>query len=202
MQNDVKRQIFLVDDEPEVLKVLSTALKDLTSGVSLNCFTSPPESLEKLTQTGCDLFITDLDMPEMDGIDLLKTVKKMNPRIPVLVITGYADVPLAVKAIKAGASEFLEKPLETESFRTIVKKYLNRSVSAHPLAKLPLSQAEQKVLKLVLKGYSSKEIANHLYRSIRTIEDHRSHIMHKLEAHNLVELIKRAIKMGLFDPEE
>ena len=143
------------------------------------------------------MLVTDVKMPEMDGISLLKEAKRIAPWLPVLVITGYGDVPLAVKAMRVGAADFIEKPLHKETFLRKIEPMLRQGAFPDPYMGKPLTRTELKVLKMVVSGMSSKEIAGVLGRSIRTIEDHRSHIMRKLGVHNLIELVERAIQMGL-----
>lgn len=113
-----------------------------------------------------------------------------------MVISGYGDVPTAVEAVKAGAVDFLEKPLDKKSFIRKVKSILSENGNHKPLGK-PLTQSEQRVLKLVLDGKSNREIAGLLSRSQRTIEAHRGHVMQKLGAESVVDLVRRAAMMGL-----
>ena len=141
-------------------------------------------------------------MPEKDGIELLTDVKHLAPWVPVLMITGYGDIPTAVKAMKAGAVDFIEKPLDKKNFVRKIKSILKKNVSAHPDLGNSLTRAEKKILQLVIKGMSNKEIAVLLHRSSRTIEVHRAHIMHKLGVDNLVDLVKRVASMGLVDLKE
>jgi len=147
----------------------------------------------------CDLLITDVKMPEMDGIELLIEAKRIIPSLSVLVITGYGDIPMAIRALKAGASDFIEKPLDRQSFLLVVESILKRTTLAEPVVGKLLTRTEMKVLRLILDGKSNKKIARLLHRSVRTIEDHRSHIFHKFGVDNLVDLVKRAAEMGLVD---
>ena len=134
----------------------------------------------------------------MDGIELTREIKHRSPWIPVLILTGYGDVPTAVEAIKAGAADFIEKPLDKQSFVRKVKALLPENGN-HKHWGEPLTQSEQRVLKLVIDGKSNEEIASLLNRSKRTIEVHRAHVMHKLGANSLVDLVKRATAMGLVE---
>jgi FixJ family two-component response regulator len=110
---------------------------------------------------------------------------------------------MAVKAVKAGAIDFIEKPLEKETFLLKVKSILKEYASAHRPRGKPLTKNETGILKLIIEGKSNREIAQLLHRSIRTVEVHRSRVMQKLGADNLVDLIKTAVTLGLVDmPEE
>lgn len=200
MTNKGKKQVFFVDDEPSVCRAASKTLKRFGSEVS--CFDNAADCLEQLRLQSCDLLITDVKMPGMDGIELVCKAKRLIPWLPVLVVTGYGDIPLAVRAIKAGATNFIEKPLETRSFLGAVELTLERHSYFDRLLGKTISKAEKKVLRLLLDGKSNKEIAHTLHRSIRTVEVHRRNIMRKLDVDNLVALVKRVAAMGLFNPTE
>jgi len=191
-------RIFFVDDEPKVRKIVARTLEGLGSKVS--CFRRAADCLERLRRKSCDLLITDVKMPEMDGIELLIEAKKLVPWMPVLVITGYGDIPLAVKAIKAGAVDFIEKPFDRQAFILTVESALKRVTPTDPLLGKSLTRAEVKVLHLILAGKNNREIASLLNRSKRTVEVHRSRIMRKVGADNLVSLVKRATVLGLIEP--
>jgi len=135
----------------------------------------------------------------MDGIELLTEAKCIIPLLPVLVITGYGNIPMAVRVMKAGASDFIEKPLDREGFLSTVKSLLKPNISDKPSVRKPLTNTELKVLYLILEGKNNKEIAQLRHRSVRTIEDQRYTIMSKLGADNLIELVKKAATMGLFE---
>jgi two-component system response regulator FixJ len=185
-----------VDDEPGVLKAVSRTLEQ--AGLEVTCFTRAAECLEKLTSQTCDLLITDVKMPDMSGMELLQEARHLAPWLPVLVITGYGDIPMAVTAVRNGAVDFIEKPLEKESFLQKVKSILAKSLGADSLKGKPLTRTEMRILKLVYHGKNNKEIARAFGRSVRTVEDHRRHIMRKLDVHSPVELAKRVTEMGLF----
>jgi FixJ family two-component response regulator len=129
-------------------------------------------------------------------------IKHIRPMLPVILITGYGDVPTAVKAMQNGADEFIEKPINRETLIAKVHKVLSYYEGQYPGKVKDLTKTECLVLKLIVEGMSNKEIAHKLYRSTRTIEDHRNHIMHKLGVHNLVDLVKVAMKMQVSDLEK
>lgn len=195
MTRKLRQQVFFVDDEPNVRKVVAKTLARL--GVEVTCFASGAACLEQLASQACDLLITDFKMPKMDGIALLRKAKRIAPWMPVLIVTGYGDVPLAVKAMRIGAADFIEKPLHKETLLRKVEPMLKRSAMSDPYQGRALTQTELKVLKMIVGGKSNKEIAQVFGRALRTVEDHRNHIMRKLDTHNLIELVERAIQMGL-----
>jgi two-component system response regulator FixJ len=195
--SNIKQRIFFVDDEPEVLKMVGRTLEQ--AGYNVSCFSRAADCIKQLRYQTCALLITDVKMPEMDGIELLSEAKRIIPLLPVLVITGYGDIPMAVRALKLGASDFVEKPLDREGFLSTVELILRRIVPADSLLNKTLTKTEIKILRLILGGKSNKEIARLRHRSIRTVESQRSHIMRKLGADNLVDLLKRTAAMGLFE---
>jgi FixJ family two-component response regulator len=197
MRRVTKQQIFVVDDEPNVRKVVARTLEKL--GVEVRCFAGAAGCLRQLACEKCDLLITDVRMPKMDGIKLLAAAKRIAPWLPVLVITGYGDIALAVRAMRNGAADFIEKPLRKKTLCRKVESILKWNSPPDSYKGKPLTRVELKVLRLTAHGKSSKEIAQLLDRSIRTIEDHRSHIMRKLAARNVVEMVERAIQMGLVE---
>ena len=120
-----KPQIFLVDDEPGVLKGMARALRPLKCQIS--CFSDPFACLDKLQVSKCDLLVTDVRMSGMDGIELLIEVKRMIPELPVLIITGYSNVEVAVRALRNGAADFIEKPVKREFFLNLVQWTLEKN---------------------------------------------------------------------------
>lgn len=189
------QHIFVVDDELAVCKSVSQTLQ--RSGYTVSCFVDADHCLQQLQSQSCDLLITDVRMPGMDGIELVRRAKRIVPWLPILVITGYGDIQMAVKAVKAGAAEFIEKPLQKQSFLATVQTILKQQDLKNLLKGKSLSKKELSILHLILQGRSNKEIAQTLHRSIRTVEDHRRYIMRKLNVDNVVDLVKRAAMMGL-----
>jgi two-component system response regulator FixJ len=197
MENIAKKHIYFLDDEPTIREVVRETLED--SSFKVTCFGTPIECLTRLHSAKCDLLITDLKMPGKNGIELLTDIKHLAPWIPVLMITGYGDIPTAVKAMKAGAVDFIEKPLDKKNLVRKVRSILQKNASTNPDLGNSLTRTEMRILHLVVQGKSNKQIGNLFHRSARTIEVHRAHIMHKLGVDNLVDLIRRVASMGLVD---
>ena len=194
--------IFLVDDEAGILKIVRLTLEEeLPCYVS--CFDNAADCLEALKdeQRGCSLLITDIKMPGMDGMTLLAKTRQLRPLLPILIITGHGDVPMAVKALKVGALDFIEKPLDEQVLLPVVEAALKRNASTEDLAGKPLTDSEIRILQLIAEGKSNSEMACFLHRSIRTIERHRYQLMHKLNASSPAELTKVALALGLTSPE-
>lgn len=195
MRANSKEHIFVVDDDACICDAMSLNLKK--AKFECTCFENADDCLEQLHTRSCDLLVTDIKMPDKDGIELLAEAKRMAPWLPVLVMTSYGNIPLAVKAVKAGAESFIEKPLQWENFLELVKSIIKQNEPSDLLRGKLLTETEKIVLRLILQGKSNKAIACILDRSVRTIEVHRSHIMHKLDVDNVVNLVKRAATMGL-----
>jgi two-component system response regulator FixJ len=187
--------IFFADDEPAVCRSVSRTLR--RCGYKVKCFPDAEHCLQRLQIRSCDLLITDVRMPRMDGIELVRRAKRIAPWMPILVITGFGDIPMAVRAVKVGATEFIEKPLQKQSFLAAVHIALKQQDLGNLLKGKSLTKKEIAVLRLILQGNSNKEMAEMLHRSVRTVEDHRRHIMHKLDVDSVVDLVKRATFMGL-----
>jgi len=185
-----KPRLFFVDDEPQVRKAVKLTLE---GDFNVTCFALARECLDVLDARNCDILVTDVNMPGMDGIELLAHARRRNPALPVVIVTGYGDIPMAVRAVKAGAAEFVEKPLDQKTLLPLLHRLVEKSQLVDPRAGRKLSRTERIVLRLTIAGKSSKEIAHLLGRSVRTVEDHRSHIMRKFGVHNVVDLVRLAI---------
>jgi two-component system, LuxR family, response regulator FixJ len=189
-----RKKVFIVDDEPRVLKAIAQTVAVL--GCTITCFASAEECLETLKGESCDLLITDLKMPGMDGLALLNEAKALNPLLPVLVVTAYGDIPVAVKAVKNGAYDFIEKPLDENILIPIITSALEQQ---NPLNQIELNDTEKEILRHVANGLNSKEIGEQLKRSTRAVENLRLRLMRKLSVDNVAGLVKAAIKLNLTD---
>ncbi len=191
-----EQHIFVVDDDPAIGTAILEALDGI--GVKVSIFTCAPDCLEQLRSKKCDLLIADWDMPDIDGIELLRSAKTHFPELPVLIITGHGSVQAAVEAIKSGAADFIEKPLVKKDFLRLVQALLEEDNFAD--ANVNLSSAETKVLKMILVCKSNKEIATVLNCSQEIVEKHRADLMEKIGANNLVDLVRWAVVTGYINP--
>lgn len=187
-----KNIVYVVDDESMVLKAVTQSIAKL--GCHAYSFNSAQSCLLAQEEKICQLIVSDINMPGMDGIELLKKVRQNWPETKVLLVTGFGDIPLAVEALKLGAADFVEKPLDEEVLLPKVSALLKEFNEKQAL---PLSEAEIKVLRLVASGKSNKEIAYLIDRSIRTVENHRHRLMKKLKVDSHADLIKIALASGL-----
>ncbi|HAT1864793.1 TPA: response regulator transcription factor [Legionella pneumophila] len=184
--------IFIIDDDASVCD----GLRWLFESIHLNVetFTSASSFLENMQKKqGC--LIVDVRLPGMSGLELLELLKLEKSSLPVIVMTGYGDISMAVRAMKAGAVDFLLKPFNNQCLLETVQKYLSQSdstssqVCAQERIEL-LSKREQEIIELIMEGNLNKEIAFSLSISISTVEAHRANIMKKMRAKNVAQLIK------------
>lgn len=193
------RIVHVVDDDPAVRDSLRLLLK--TERFSVLAHASARDFLAVVSpdETGC--VVTDVRMPEKSGFELLADMKALRIGLPVIVITAHADVPLAVRAIKAGAVDLLEKPFDGEALLKAIRLALNRGPDAALDAEAAaareritrLTGREKEVLSGILGGRSNKLIAHDLGTSVRTVEAHRAHLMAKMRAGNLSELVRLSL---------
>lgn len=196
--------VWVVDDDDAMRDSLDFLLS--AAGFSVKVFESAASLLDALPngQTGC--VVTDVRMPGMDGIELLKHLKRTNAALCVVVMTGHGDVPLAVEAMKLGAVDFVEKPFEDERLIDTVRIALAGAAGAASgdLASAPiiarvdsLSPRERQVMEGLVAGLSNKAIAREYDISPRTVEVYRANLMSKMQAANLSELVRLAMRAGL-----
>jgi two-component system, LuxR family, response regulator FixJ len=191
------RTVIVVDDDGPALDSLIMLLK--SDGLAAKGFASAEAFLAAFDPQARGCVITDLRMPGMDGIDLIRALKAAGSALPVIVITGHADVSRAVDAMKAGASDFLEKPYESEVLLRAVRGCLEENGAAvdagaarnRVLQRMEtLTARERQVLDLILEGASNKVIALRLTISPRTVEIYRANVMSKMRADSLSELVR------------
>jgi two-component system response regulator FixJ len=189
------RCVFVLDDSDAEVEAIGAVLK--AEGIFCKTFTSPQECLDSLRKCACDVLVTDLKMADMDGMEVLIEAKKILPGLSVVVITGYGNISLAVVAMKNGAKNFIEKPFDMATLLDSINGAMEDGQDRWASAYVELSPMEKMVLKHILSGNGNKYIAQMTGKSVRTVEDHRSHLMRKLGAVNVVDLVRRCISLGL-----
>ncbi len=201
------RLVYIVDDDEAVRDSLSLLL--VTRGYTVRAFASAPEFLSAAPSLRPGCLIADIRMPEMDGLELQQRLIDEALPFPLIVITGHGDVPLAVRAMKVGAIDFIEKPFPAETIINSAAAALARlaespdrdRVAVTAIAKLALlTPREREVLQGLLAGLPNKSIAYDLRISPRTVEIHRARIMNKMAARSLSELIRMSFAAGLLLP--
>jgi len=199
--------VFVIDDQQAVRHALGEMLQ--LFGYGVETFESADGFLQALTEprTGC--IVADVRMPGMDGIELVRELSRRNIPLPVVLISGHADVPMAVAAIKAGAEDFIEKPVDDAQLLAAINRCLARAFSEltreQSLGELRrqidrLTPREIEVMDLVVQGFTSGAIAARLGISIRTVESYRVQIMDKMQAPSVAVLVRQAIRLGRISP--
>ena len=193
--------VHVVDDDDAVRDSLTLLLE--SAGLAARTYRSATALLASPPKPpGCVL--TDVRMPDMDGLTLQRHLAESGVRLPVIVMTGHADVPLAVEALKAGATDFLEKPFEDTQLLAAVSRAITASQRIHDedsaiaaiAARIAtLTPREAEVLQLLVEGLPNKTIAHDLGSSPRTVEVHRARIMEKMAARSLAELVRMTIAL-------
>lgn len=192
-----QQTVFIVDDDDDLREALSLLMRSV--GMKSQTFASAKEFLHQLDPEDSGCLILDIRMPGMTGMELQAELHKRRIRIPIVFLTGHGDVPLAVTAMKEGAFDFIQKPLDAHRLVISVMKALKNDdgsgnlpmVSIGNAGKLAsLSKRQTDVLRLLIDGKQNSEIADALCISIKTVEFHRASIRKKLGVANLSELFK------------
>jgi len=195
--------VYVIDDDEAMRDSLGFLLGSADFKVTL--FESAQQFLDALAGVEFGCVVSDVRMPGIDGIELLKRLKSSRSTLPVLIMTGHGDVPLAVEAMKLGAVDFLEKPFEDERLIGMIDIALKRAASgakseaeAQDIAArvASLSPRERQVMEGLIAGLSNKMIARDYDISPRTIEVYRANVMTKMQAGSLSELVRLAMRAG------
>lgn len=195
--SSTRATVFIVDDDPAIRDALSLMIEQ--EEIAVLSFESADAFLNAYRHECKGCAIIDIRMPDMSGMELHQILLERNITLPVIFLTGHGDIPMSVQAMKAGAVDFLTKPVTREKLIASIKAALqqsetkllhqaNHQSSATKLASL--TERERDVMLLAVKGYSNKHIARELGISHRTVEIHKSKIMHKTGAINLLDLVR------------
>lgn len=198
-----KQRVIIVDDDPAVRESLSFLLD--IHDYSADVFESGDVFLQSpINQIDCPILM-DVRMPGRDGIETLTAALQRNPNLKIVIMSGHADIPLAVRALKSGAVDFVEKPFQSEDILAVLNKH---SFSSDEAIKKPrssqiidesnqslakLTQRETEIAHLLVDGLANKAVAHELGISVRTVETHRARLMSKLSIRSLSELVKLVI---------
>lgn len=196
--------VFIADDDAAVRDSLRVLLE--VAGYKVRSFASGKDFLAAVESSDKGCLIVDVRMPEIGGIEVQERLRVERIALPVIVITGHGDVPLAVRAMKAGAIDFVEKPFSEDAIRAAVERAFEISrreqeagvEAADAMARISrLSERERDVLRLLVAGKSNKVIAHELAISPRTVEIHRARVMEKTRVRSLSELVLVALAAGI-----
>ena len=196
--------VHIIDDDEAVRHSLAFLLN--TARLEVRTYESATAFLSALPSVTSGCIVTDVRMPEVSGVDLLRRLKELKIGMPVIVITGHGDVQLAVEAMKIGAVDFIEKPFDDVRLYDSVKNALRtdrelvakgEALNALRARIAELSDRQREVMELLIDGLSNKEIGKRLGISPRTVETYRAFVMAKTGAHSLAELVKMSIRVGM-----
>ena len=191
--------VHVIDDDVDVRQSLAFLLT--AAGFAVRVHESAVAFLTVLTEVKEGCVLTDIRMPQMNGLELQRHLGEVSAGLPVIVMTGHGDVPLAVEAMKAGAVDFIEKPFGDEVILASIEGALKRKprVTDPSLVERldSLTPREREVLELLVVGHPNKVIAHRLDISPRTVEIHRAHVMEKMKARSLPELVRTAMQAGV-----
>jgi FixJ family two-component response regulator len=196
--------VFVIDDDPS----MRAALEDLISSVGLQprLFASPQEFLQgpRLDAPGC--LVLDVRLPGMSGLTFQKELERVGITLPIIFITGHGDIPMSVRAMKAGAVEFLTKPFNDQEMLDAIHAAIERDRQGRRQAVLvaelrerytTLTERERQIMTLVVIGRANKQIAAELNLSEMTVKVHRGQAMRKMQAESLPELVRMADRLGV-----
>lgn len=194
---DTQAIVHVVDDDAAMRKALCLLLE--SEGLRATTYASAEEFLEQVPETDGGCILLDVRMPGLSGLELQQYLNKKQISLPIIIMTGYADVSMAVQAMKGGAVDFIEKPFDNDHLLQQVRVCLQKSAQAqsdqerHQEAKEKigrLTRRERQVMEMLVQGHQNRLIADKLGISPRTVEIHRAHVMEKLEASSLSEVVR------------
>ncbi len=197
-------RIFVVDDDEAVRDSLAMMLS--SGGFKVDSFASAESFLAGFSPNDSGCLLTDVRMPGMDGLELMAELKRRGAILPVILVTGHGDVAMAVSALKGGAADFIEKPIEADLVFSSVRSALakgdheRREIEEKKSIAVrfaDLTPREREVMELMVVGEPNKIIAANLDISVRTVEIHRARVMEKTGARSLSELVRMALRLGV-----
>lgn len=200
--------VFVVDDDPALLRLIRKLLE--TSGRRVETFTSATEFLESYRAERAGCLVLDVRMPGMSGLALQERLATDEIALPILIVTGYGDVPVAVQAMRQGAFDFIEKPfsgqilidrIEAALTEDLRRRRTRTSREEVRRRRSTLTPRERQVMDLVVQGKPNKLVGAALHLSPKTVEVHRANVMKKMEAGSLAELVRMALLIGEETPE-
>jgi FixJ family two-component response regulator len=201
---DVPAVVFVIDDDPS----MRGALEDLVGSVGLQvrAFASPPDFLQSKLPDAPGCLVLDVRLPGMSGLTFQKELARLGIALPVIFVTGHGDIPMSVRAMKAGAVEFLTKPFHDQelldAIHTAIERDRGRRREAELVAELQeryatLTERERQIMTLVVVGRANKQIAADLNLSEMTVKVHRGQVMRKMHAGSLPGLVRMADRLGV-----
>jgi RNA polymerase sigma factor (sigma-70 family) len=195
--------VFVVDDDPSMRKALERLCR--SAGLNVRTFASAREFLDRAAPDGPACLVLDVRMPGLSGLDLQTELTARNIQTPIVFITGHGDIPMSVRAVKAGAVDFLTKPFRSRDLIRAILDAMSMDVRSKKLqverqtierCLQTLTPRERQVFEMVVKGMLNKQIAFELGTSEHTIKVHRGRVMEKMQVASVAELVQAAVKIG------
>ena len=199
-------KVALIDDDEAVLDSLSMLLRN--RGVAVECFASAADFLARFESMSVTCIVSDVRMPGLSGLDLQQELVNRRNSVPLILITGHGDIAMAVAAVKAGAFDFIEKPLDDDALMESIGRATDGAeqhqriqdrVAEFATRAAGLSPRQRQVMELVARGLSNKEIALQLGISPRTVDNYRAWVMEKMEAATFADLVRMVVQLELND---
>ena len=199
--------IFVIDDHASVREALGEMLS--VFGYAVKTYESADSFLQGLDRQIPGCIVADVRMPGTDGIGLVRELARRNVALPIVLISGHADVPMAVAAIKSGAEDFIEKPVDDGQLVAAINRALARTFEQQDLHKSQnvlgarfarLTPRQVEIFDLVVEGFTSHAISDKLNISVRTVESYRAEVMEKRQAESIAALVRQAIRLGRMTP--
>jgi FixJ family two-component response regulator len=196
-RNDAQPTVIIIDDDRDIREALDGLLRSV--GLRVELFASVQEFLDHARPSGPGCLVLDVRLPGRSGLEFYDSLIEANVHLPVVFISGHADVPMSVRAMKAGAVEFLTKPVRDQelldAIHVAIKKDSTHRDNERAVAEIrsnfdTLTQREREVLELVLAGRLNKQIAGDIGISLATVKAHRGHVMRKMKTQSLTELVR------------
>jgi FixJ family two-component response regulator len=196
--------VYLLDDEPEMLKALRRLLR--AQGLQARSFTSARDFLAREAHQGPACLVLDVAMPEIDGLCVQERLRRSGDELPIIFLTGHGDIPMSVRAMKAGAEDFLTKPVNAvdllRAIRAALQRAADQRAESEDLASLQeglatLTSREREVLGHVIAGKLNKQIAADLGTGEQNIKVHRGRLMRKMGVRSVADLVRVAERLGI-----
>lgn len=199
-------RVYVVDDDPSMRKAMGRLCE--SAGLEVKTFASAREFLDREVPTSPACLVLDVHLPGLSGLDLQAELAARNIHTPIVFITGQGDIPTSVRAMRAGAVDFLTKPFRHQDLVTVIHAAILKDQQLQPMQAekealqkrlATLTPREREVFDRVIKGLLNKQIADELDAAEQTIKVHRGRVMQKMQVHSVAELVQAAVKLGVLE---